>query len=302
MSGVKKPRGPRPAQRPPVRPAVQDRPSRWQMMLRRQRRMLLPAVGALALIALATAGLATVNAFGPGGTLRQQLGEATAPFGLRVKNVVIEGRQKTPEGLLDAALGIGAGDPIMAFSVDAARARIEAIQWVQSASVSRQLPDTIVVQLKERSPFAVWQHDGKFVLVDRAGDVVTGSDFGSFAKELPLVVGDGAEKAAAAWLDLLATQPLIQSRVTASVRVGERRWNIRLNNGTDVLLPEGAEAQGLARLVELQGTHALLDRPLQVIDLRLPNRFSFRAQPAHGPDGKDIPQPPPAPPAARKPT
>ena len=42
------------------------------------------------------------------------------------------------------------------------------------------------------------------------------------------------------------------SRMVAAVRVGERRWNLRMNNGADVMLPEGAEAPALARLMELQ--------------------------------------------------
>jgi cell division protein FtsQ len=114
------------------------------------------------------------------------------------------------------------------------------------------------------------------------------------------VVGLGAPAAAAALIDALAAQPTIQSRVTAAVRVGERRWNLRLNNGTDVLLPEGAEVPALARLAELQQSHALLDRPLERVDMRLPDRFVFRPLPSHAPDGK--PEAKDGPTAARKPT
>ena len=302
MSGVKKPRtgAPpkgRPGARPAARPMVQDRPSRWQMLMRRQRRMLTRAAAGLTLLGLGIGGLAAAHAIGHGQSFEERLGDATGTLGLRVDQVVIEGRQKTPEPLLRAALGIHNGDAILGFSLQAARARIESIQWVQSATVSRRLPGTVVVQLKERSPFAVWQHDGKFVLIDRDGQIVTDSDFGSFASQLPLVVGAGAPQAAAALIDALAAQPTIQSRVSAAVRVGERRWNLRLNNGTDVLLPEGAEALALARLVELQSAHALLDRPLQAVDMRLPDRFVFRPQSPRG-DGKDTA---PAP-QTRKPT
>jgi len=160
---------------------------------------------------------------------------------------------------------------------------------VQSAIVERQLPGTIVVELTERRPFAVWQYEGKFVLIDRKGDKVTDSDVAVFANQVPLVVGPGADKAAAALIDLLATQPDLMARVVAAVRVGNRRWNLRMNNGADVLLPEGAEGQGLAKLAELQANYALLDRPLQAVDLRLPDRLVVRP----------IPIPPTAP---RKPT
>ena len=286
MPRVKRPR-------PPVR--MPDRPGRWQVLLRRQRRLLLPAGIGLGVLVVAAAGTSLLHIAGHGSNFRERVGDTTARLGLRVARIEVQGRVKTPEPLLRAALGIAAGDPILGYSVDGARARIESIRWVQSATVERHLPDTIVVKLTERRPFAVWQHDGKFRLIDRDGQVVTDSDVADFASQLPLVVGLGAPEAAASLLDALATQPAIQARVIAAVRVGERRWNLRLKNGIDVLLPEGAERQALARLAELQATHALLDRPLQAIDLRLPDRFVFRPQPM--PAGtKDATQP------ARKPT
>ena len=67
--------------------------------------------------------------------------------------------------------------------------------------------------------------------------------------------------------------------MVAAVRVGERRWNLRLNNGADVLLPEGAEAPAMARLMELHTAQALLDRPVQALDLRLPDRLVVRPLP-----------------------
>jgi cell division protein FtsQ len=276
---------------------VQDRPSKWQVMRRRARRSVAPMIATLLLLVLGLAGASAVHRYNDGETLRERVGDATAPLGLQVRDVVVEGRQKTPESVLRAAIGVTAGDPILSYSVTAARARIESIRWVQNATVARRLPDTIVVTLTERRPFAVWQHEGKFVLIDRDGELVTDSDVGTFSNELPLVVGDGAPAAAAALLDALAAQPTIQSRVQAAVRVGDRRWNLRLTNGMDVLLPEGADVPALARLAELQATHAVLDRPLQALDLRLPDRLVFRPQPGRGADPKDA-QPPPA----RKPT
>jgi len=275
-------------------PFVQDRPSKGQVLRRRIRRALAPLAAGLVLMGVFVGAAGVVHVFGQGESFRERMGHATAALGLRVHDIVIEGRQKTPEALLRAAIGVATGDPILSYSVAEARARIETIRWVQNAVVSRRLPDTILVSLTERRPFAVWQHDGKFVLIDRDGQLVTDSDVGTFSGELPLVVGDGAPAAAAALIDALAAQPEILSRVQAAVRVGERRWNLRLTNGMDVLLPEGAEVQALARLAEMQTAHDLLDRPLQALDLRLPDRMVFRPQPAHGAD--------PQPATARKPT
>jgi cell division protein FtsQ len=261
------------------RPRMPDRPGRWRLMWRRQRKLVKPGLALLVLGGVAIAGYTSVQATGQGNTFRERLGNASARLGLRVGNVVIEGRQKTPEPLLRAALGVHRGEPMLSFSVTDARARIETINWVRSATVERRLPDTIVVRLEERRPFAVWQLQGKFVLIDRAGDTVTESDVSAFASQLPLVVGPGAPTAAGTLIDALTAYPLIMGRVIAATRIGERRWNLRMNNGADVLLPENQEAAALAKLMELQTTHALLDRPLQVVDLRLPDRLVVRPQP-----------------------
>jgi cell division protein FtsQ len=263
-----------------------DRPGLLRLLWKRQRRLVRPGLALCGLLAAGLAGYGTVQAVGHGASFRERLGEATAQLGLRVQEVVIEGRQKTPEPLLRAALGVRSGDPILGFSLADARARVETINWVQSATVERRLPGTIVVQLTERRPFAVWQHQGRFELIDRTGATVTDSDVASFATQVPLVVGPGAPGAAAALIDMLAAYPQIASHMQAAVRVGERRWNLRMNNGADVLLPEGGEAPALARLMELQTGYALLDRPLQLVDLRLADRLVVRPQPDKG-DGKD---------------
>jgi cell division protein FtsQ len=255
-----------------------DRPKRWKLLLRRQRRRFratawLLGVGAIVavLVALGANAVRRLDM----ASLRERLGSSTAQAGLRVNQVLIEGRATTPEPLLRAALGISVGSPILGFSVEAAKARIESLSWVQNASVERRLPDTILVVLKERRPFAVWQNQGRFTLIDRDGQPVPDQDVAAFSS-LPLVVGVGAPARAAALLDTLAAYPTITSHMVAAVRVGDRRWNLHLNNGCDVLLPEDAAPAALKRLAELQQAHALLDRPLLVVDMRLPDRLVIR--------------------------
>ncbi len=249
-----------------------------KLLLRRQKKLLRPAGWILfaAMIGLVIVGI--MHSAAPGGTvasLRERIGNATAFAGLRVTHVEVEGRANTPESLLHAAIGVNKGDPILGFSLEAARQRIETLSWVEHATVERRLPGTVVVFLQERRPFAIWQHQGKFVLIDRNGQIVANKDVAHF-RELPLIVGAGAPAAAATLLDALTARPALQARVLAAVRVGERRWNLRLKTGSDVLLPEGHEVAALHRLKQLQEDHAVLDRPLVAIDMRLPDRLVLR--------------------------
>jgi cell division protein FtsQ len=259
-------------------PRLQDRPGRWKLIWRNQRRRARTALLLVGVAGSLFAGLYSVQAVSQGDDLRERLGTAAATLGLRITKVTIEGRAKTPQVMLDAALGIRPGEPILAYSLGEARSRIESIKWVEHATVERLLPNTILVRLVERRPFAVWQIDGQFRLVDRDGKVVADSDVATFAGQLPLVVGAGAPEAAADLMEVLSAHPDLQSRMVAAVRVGERRWNLRMKNGADVMLPEGAEGPALAKLAELQASQSLLDRPLAVVDLRLPDRLVVRPQ------------------------
>ncbi|ABI61323.2 Cell division protein ftsQ [Granulibacter bethesdensis] len=266
---------------------IQDRPARMTILLRRQRRLLRPlgwgvlgisAVVGIGVLLHVAAPQPNINGNGASATLaslRKTLGEHTATLGMRIQDIVIEGRSNTPEPLLNAALGVRKGDPLLGFSVAEARQRIETLSWVENASVERRLPGTIVVKLTERRPFAIWQNQGKFVLIDRDGQIVADQDVATF-RTLPLVVGAGAPAAATTLLDALKTEPEVKAHVIAAVRVNGRRWNLRLQNGTDVLLPEDHPLEAIKRLAALHKEHELLDRPLQSVDLRLPDRMVLR--------------------------
>jgi len=259
------------------RNSVQDRPGRLKLVVRRVRRHGKLIITGGALLGILLLAVAVGRSSMPGGFLaglRDDINRASGRAGLRVERVLIEGRANTPEPVLRAAIGVNRGEPILAVPLDATRGRIESLTWVQSARVERRLPDTILVTLTERRPFAIWQFQGKFRLVDRAGQVVD-QDLAE-VKDLPLIVGAGAPVAAAQLLDLLGKHPALQSRLVAAVRVGERRWNLRLNTGADVMLPEGAEQAAIDRLMALHQGQALLDRPLKSVDMRLPDRLVVR--------------------------
>ena len=265
------------------------RPSRMRIWVKRRRSLLRPAIyGALGCGALALVVLA-VRAIDPAGRVRgiaEAVGGIGEGLGLEVQHVILEGRRNTPTDMIRAALGVARGDPMLEFSPEQARARIETIAWVQQAHVERRLPGTILIRIEERRPFAIWQNNGHFVIIDREGRVVASDGLDQFGP-LPLLVGTGADTTGAALHDMLRQQPEVAERVQAMVRIHERRWNLRLHNGTDVLLPEGHEAVAIQRLGELQREARLLDRPLAAIDLRLPDRLVLRptrqAEPAEQP-------------------
>lgn len=220
---------------------------------------------------------------------------ATADAGLKVDEIYIEGRTRTsPEHIL-AALKLRRGDPILGVDLKVAKARLEALSWVRTAVVERRLPGSIYLHITERDPIALWQNQGRFVLVDRDGRQIDDS-VEAFA-HLPLVVGEDAPRHAAELIAILGSQPGMMTRVKAAVRVGNRRWNLKLddiNGGIDVRLPEEEPADAWKRLADLDREHALLARKVTMIDLRLPDRLVLRTNPEDAPmpiAGKKKPAP-----------
>jgi len=204
--------------------------------------------------------------------------DGTARLGLVVTDIKVEGRETTDRDTILAALGAGPGRPILAMSPSRAKERLESLPWVRSAVVERRLPDTLYLRLVERKPLALWQRGGKLELIDHEGTVIPVARLDRFAK-LPLVVGEGAAAHAAELLDMLATEPDLASRVTAAVRVGDRRWNLRIDNTIDVLLPADAPSAAWAELARLERSSAILKRDVQTVDVRLPDRLVLRVNP-----------------------
>lgn len=228
---------------------------------------------------------------------------ASGAIGLVVNDIEVEGRTTTDKATIVAALGAERGTPILAVSPSRAQRQLESLPWVRSAAIERRLPGTLFVRLVERHPLAVWQHDGRQELIDDQGEVIPVGDLSRFAR-LPTIVGANAPAHAAALIAMLASEPALAARVTAAVRVDDRRWNLRLDNAIEVLLPEEEAAAAWTRLAELERTKQLLQRDIRSIDLRLPDRLVLRVAAPAAPPAKEAapakkpqqqPQPPHAP-------
>jgi len=217
----------------------------------------------------------------------------SAICGLVVADIEVEGRETTDAATIMAALDAARGTPILAVSPRRAKEQLESLPWVRSATIERRLPGTLFVRLVERRPLAVWQYGGKQELIDRDGEVIPVSDLSPFAR-LPTIVGEDAAPHAAQLIDMLAGEPELAARVTAAIRVGDRRWNLRLDNMTDVLLPEEDPAGAWSRLAQLERTSSLLKRDVQTVDLRLPDRLVLRVTGGSGRDAAPAKKPHPA--------
>ncbi len=266
---------------PPVRPARRARGAKnprkraWPRGVWTVIRFGLPAALTLAILG-AGAWLAVSD---EGARLVAKAAEDALSFsarsGLRVENVLVTGRKRVTRRAVETALQARRGMPIVAFDPHAAKARLEKLAWVRSATVERRLPDTILIRINERRPLALWQLKGRLALIDVDGKVITRWKLSRYWR-LPLVVGAGAPKHAAAIIRMLHAHPRVNARVRALVRVSARRWDLNFKNGVIARLPEKNAARAMVTLDRLVQRDRLLDRGVVAIDLRFKDRLVIR--------------------------
>lgn len=210
-----------------------------------------------------------------GGHVMTVASAVTAWVGFGIENVKISGQSQTSEVDVLGALDIGTYPSLLTLDVDAAKARIEALPWVKEASLVKLFPDSLDIAITERVPFAIWQHNGLTSLVDASGKVIAETTDERYAR-LPRVVGAGAAERVNEYLALVASVPAIARRASAGVLVSERRWNVVLDNGVEIMLPIDRPQAALAQVAALDAADQLLSREITSVDLRAPGRLVLR--------------------------
>ena len=189
--------------------------------------------------------------------------------------VHLQGASKLASADILRAASLRQGEPLLGVDLEAVRLRVEHVGWVKSAKVIRLMPDTVVIAVEERRLMAVWQHAGRAYVIDNEGAVAAEADPARFAA-LPLVVGEGANAAASAILPAVSSRPRLMQRLEALVRVDDRRWDLRLKDGSIIQLPAADEESALIRLDQLDRRSRLLELGFSRVDLRDPEMVAVR--------------------------
>ncbi|ENN87740.1 cell division protein Cellular Process [Rhizobium freirei PRF 81] len=209
----------------------------------------------------------------------QVVAEATtSAAGFAIEDVKVSGNDETSEIEILQLLGLDGTTSLVALNADAARQKIANLPWVENVEVRKVYPRTVEVKLKERKAYAIWQHGAELSLIQKDGSVIAPLRDNKFAK-LPLFVGRDAEASAASVEEAFAKWPDIHAQVKAFVRVAGRRWDLYLDNGVIVRLPEDNIDGALARLTKLDKDQNLLQRDIAAVDLRLADRTAIELTP-----------------------
>jgi cell division protein FtsQ len=235
-------------------------------------------VAATALILLGSAGFGIVKG-GHVEELTSALSDTRNAIansaGFRITTVAINGRKQLSQDEVLAIGGVNGRSSLLFLDAEAVRAKLKANPWIGEATVLKLYPGQLQIDIVERSAFALWQQDGRLSVIADDGAVLEPYVSRRFIS-LPLVVGKGAETRARDFLALLARYPQVRSVTKAAIFVGERRWNLRLEDGLDIRLPENDVGNALAALSTLDKEDHLFSRDIVAVDMRLPDRLTVQ--------------------------
>ena len=186
--------------------------------------------------------------------------------------------------------------------VGAIRSRLLQYGWVKDARVSRRLPDTLVIDIVERTPAALWQNQGGLTLIDGEGVVLDRVPVDKMP-DLPLLIGPGANQHERELGGLMDSVPTLKPQLASATWVGGRRWDLNFQSGETVALPEGEQKakSALAQFAKLDKSSGLLGRGIVRFDLRIPDKMVVRLPRAPGePIAPTLPAGAPAPAAPQE--
>jgi cell division protein FtsQ len=229
-------------------------------------------------------------------------GEAIGRAGFTVKRVDVVGIHHMDSG---PVYRIALDQRSMAMPlVDVSAIRSELLQygWIKDARVSRRFPDTLVIDVVERKPAALWQDNGQLALIDSDGTVIDHVPVDKMP-DLPLLIGPGANQREDELTALMAAAPTLKPQLVSATWVGGRRWDLNFQTGETVALPEGQDAAkvALAKFADADKSAGLLGRGFVRFDFRIPGEMIVRTRQAIAPVSAPAPSaaapaaPPPAP-------
>lgn len=256
-----------------VLPRFLRRPARYFAALATGRVDIRPHAGSVA----ACAFLAATGFYGMalGGHTYAVTQAVTTGAGFALEDVQVSGNTETSDIDILQQLGLDGATSVVAIDAHAAREKLLQLPWVTDARVQKIYPRGLSVALVEREPVGIWQHGDMLSLIDVRGAVIAPLS-GARHADLPLYVGFGADRAADELEARLLFHPDLRDRVKAAIRIADRRWDLRLDNGVTLRLPEDNIGSALERFAAFDAGRDVLSRDITAVDLRLEDRITLR--------------------------
>lgn len=190
----------------------------------------------------------------------------------QVKMMTIEGASPAVDKALRGMLPVDL--PASSFDIDLAALRFQVLQLdaVESIDLRIKPGGILSAVVTEREPALLWRHSRGIDMLDAGGHRVAGVTSREMRPNLPLIAGEGADLAAEEALALIDAAGPILPRLRGLVRKGERRWDVVLDKGQQIMLPAEGAVTALEAAIAMNRAQDMLGRDISVVDLRDPSR------------------------------
>lgn len=273
---------------PHEKPRRDPAPSRWAYRL--QRWWLTPFVRrtvrlGLPLLLISATLHAVFNSEANRQALADQIAEIRRSVAERpefmVKVMAVDGASQALSEDIREVLSVDF--PISSFdlTLEEMKDTVEALDAVATADLVIRPGGILQLDVTERVPAVVWRDWDRVKLLDQTGRRVADVGARRERPDLPLIVGEGADKAVPEALALIQAAEPLDHRLRGLVRMGERRWDVVLDRDQRIMLPEDVSIAALEQVIAIDQARDLLARNISHIDMRNPARPTLRlAEPA----------------------
>jgi cell division protein FtsQ len=204
--------------------------------------------------------------------LSKKINSYISKAGFTIEELYIEGAdRKTPSDIISSA-GVKRGDSIFKKSPWEIRSNIEKLQWIRNVVVDRQLPDKLYIGVTERKPIAIKQFNKKLQLIDETGQVFFTEDVSSFSA-LPIFVGEDVEDHILFVMSYLKKDQAIYNNIYSVQRIGNRRWDVVLQDKTIIKLPEAGEERAWEKFIKMYNEDKSGFSAVKIVDLRVDKKI-----------------------------
>ena len=224
---------------------------------------------------VAAGTIAAASWAGVPGMVGSAVAESAGRAGFRVEQIEVTGLKRMDRMSVYAVALDQQSRAMPLVDLEGVRQKLLRYGWIEDAHVSRRFPNTLLVDIVEREPAAVFQDGGQLTLIDAKGVALEPVDAQKMP-DLPLVIGPGADRQEAAYQQLLAAAPALKPRVRAATWMGNRRWDLLFDSGEKLMLPEENAKAALVKFAEMDGAQKLLGRGWLQFDMRLADRMLAR--------------------------
>lgn len=247
--------------------------SRRDLFLRRSLPMAIALMAVLMFVILTNGGRVARET----SPITSYVGTLLNRLGLGLNEVTVSGQRMTADRDIYDRLQLAKQNSVWLIDIEQARRRVETLSWVEQASLQRVFPDRLHVDIKERTPRAIWSDGHNSMLIDRTGRVL-GPLGASKSSALPIMFGVDAPKHADAVLNAIAAFPDLQNKVAVFEWTARRRWTLHLRNGQKILLPAQGWTTALLQLVKGKAPRRLIDADFRTLDMRIASQTAIKFQ------------------------